>query len=82
MSENGPQARTVINWKTDEAIVIERAARSSGLPVASFVRASALRTARQLLAEAPTIEALHDWITAQEQPVPPPPVPAVEEQDR
>ncbi len=68
MSDDSSPARTVVNWKPEEAVVIEHAARSSGLAVASFVRAAALRTARQILAEAPTIEALHNWIRDGEAP--------------
>lgn len=72
MSFRETQTRTVVNWKEEEAVVVDRAARSSGLPVASFVRAAALRTARQILAEAPTIEALHAWITDGMAPMAPP----------
>jgi hypothetical protein len=78
MSAAAAPARTVVNWKSKEAVVIERAARSAGLPVASFVRASALRAARLLLAEAPTIEGLHGWIAAGEAPSAPPAVPAID----
>jgi len=75
MGESQSPSRTVINWKEEEALVIERAARSSGLSVASFVRAAALRTARQVLAEAPSLDALYAWITEGERPAEAPPVP-------
>jgi len=68
MSDSQSPSRTVINWKEEEALVVERAARSSGLSVASFTRAAALRTARQVLSEAPSLGALYAWITEGEQP--------------
>jgi uncharacterized protein (DUF1778 family) len=81
MSDKPNPARTVVNWKDDEAIVVEHAARSSGLAVASFVRAAALRTARKILAEAPTIEALHTWIREGETPPPIPDVLTADDQE-
>jgi len=68
MSEAQSPSRTVINWKEEEALVVERAARSSGLSVAAFARAAALRTARQVLSEAPSLDALYAWITEGTQP--------------
>ena len=78
MNETDSPVRTVIKWKDDEAAVLERAAHSSGLTVASFVRAAAIRTARQVLAEAPTLEALYSWVTDQRVPEPAPSAPAAD----
>jgi len=81
MSDTDSPVRTVIKWKDDEAVVLERAAHSSGLTVASFVRAAAIRTARQVLAEAPTLEALYSWVSDGRTPEPTPPTPAADRGD-